>query len=258
MEHRTLAIDLLNCGWWADALIERAQLDREANERREAAGVPITVPHVVHHDAHELTAWERDWIRARIADAIGTHRDAHERGLKTIAQIDADRYVEQYVEGFVSRHLHASIVRSRELEHVREVERHEKTAQQQIDAKREEAEAAIAKGEAMSATTLDEAHALMVELVQDEIRSKHPAPVALATLEPDGATLEREAPSSVLALPVGEMETRCPSCRELRDRLFEYEEARFLCEPCCEREDEKRAHAAAAAIDAPAIEHDDE
>jgi len=94
-----LVDERLDCHWWASALMQRWDLDREILAMKAAAGVEVPAPPPaaqgrppVHwlgrtqHEQHELTDWERAWIIQRIQDAHTKHEERLEQAQKLLAE----------------------------------------------------------------------------------------------------------------------------------------------------------------------------
>jgi hypothetical protein len=84
--------ELLNAKDWAAALIQRAEITHETNQRRAAAGAPLQDLEcdLVHASTHELTEWEQTWIRNRVEDVHRRHLNQKNEGLAVLAESEAD------------------------------------------------------------------------------------------------------------------------------------------------------------------------
>jgi hypothetical protein len=96
---------LLNSSWWTTALLQRRALDVAAHtERRAQQSVD---PHAVYEpadpeaevsverpkhgsDDYTLTAWEREWLTARINDAHLLHLNARDEGRAVLQESAED------------------------------------------------------------------------------------------------------------------------------------------------------------------------
>lgn len=72
---------ILNNHWWTQALIEHRKLDVEEHSGERAHQKRDPDAHELHGSEHELTDWERAWIRARIEER---HLSTFEAGDKAV------------------------------------------------------------------------------------------------------------------------------------------------------------------------------